>query len=89
MGKVDLYVQMVVFIKVKLLMIYHMVLENFNMLIKINTLGVLIKELDKEKENIIIVKERYSVGHGKMIRRCMVHLHYSMEMYLKEISKII
>jgi hypothetical protein len=46
-----------------------MVLVNFNMQIKINMLVILIKEWDKEKVNIFIVKELLLVEFGKMIKK--------------------
>jgi hypothetical protein len=68
-GKEDLFVRMVVYIKDKLLMICLMELVNFNMQIKINILVNLIKELEKDKDNIFIVKEQHLVGFGRMIRK--------------------
>lgn len=70
-------------------MINHMVQDNYNMSTRTGMWVSSTKALDKEKDNIFIVKEQCLKGFGKMIKNQKANLFFLMEIFSKDSLKII
>jgi hypothetical protein len=69
MAVVDLFLETVVFIQVIFMVIYPMVREILNMLIKINSLASSRKEKNREEELTILAKALSLMGFGRMMKK--------------------
>ena len=87
--EVDQYAVMVVCMWVNLLMICLMDQDNQSTLTRINMLVPSYKGGDKAKPNISIARAQSIMDYGRMIAKWKDSQYYSMEMYLRDNSKII
>ena len=79
----ELFMVMEVHTLVIFTMIYPTVKGFSSILIRISIMVVLEKEKNKEKETIILVKEQFLVGLGKMMKKFKDNWLYLMEIFFK------